>query len=226
MTVLKKVSLFVAICLALFVFQKPITAAAEAASSYINSLQGNWGSSGAHAPRLPYSPNDNPEYTCQWQIYTDQTFTNNEKRNFIKVSWASFTMDKNKTFYSSKGLKWKVAHVIQQEFNEEPLPRAELIDSNTKETSLVQELLEQYVSVGFNPTVLENANFQYEVETTISLTQQVESLVVSNSNSESVGRDRDYFENRARINVKRAPNVRSSSPLYPLVSQLVCEKTN
>jgi len=226
MTVLKKISLVVAICIALLVFQKPITAAAEAVGSFINSLQGNWGSSGAHAPRLPYVPNDNPKYLCQWQIYTDQKFTNNKNQDFIKVSWTSFEIDKDNTFFTSKDLKWTVAHVIQQGFDEEPLTKEEQIDSNTTETSPVPKLLEQYVSVGFNPTVFENASFQYEVETTISLTQKVESLIVSNDNRESASRDREYFENNARVKVLRAPNVRSSSPVYPLNSQLICKKVN
>jgi hypothetical protein len=224
MSVYKKIIFLIAFLVSVFALEKPVTAFAEFLGSHTTTLQGNWGSSGVNdAPILRFSPNDNPEYACQWQIYDEQIFLDEEGKKHQKVSWAWFTFDKNSTYFGSKKLDWTVARVYSDDTYS--LDRDALVKSITNETSLVPNLPEQYVYFGFEPGQ-DLDQETYQVTNYISLKQKIGDLIVGGYSSKVTSRDQSKFFNIARVDVRVDSEPWDEQSVYPLNSQLHCEKIN
>jgi len=219
MTQNRKILIFSALLISLFIFRAPITALAKVIHTHMQSLQGNWGSSGVmDAPRIGFSPQDQPKYICQWQIYTQEKHIDSDGKEHQKINWTWFEFDQNQTHFDSKNLNWNVAYVYSRPLDQiEPLKPEEKVLSLSGERSAIDGLLRQSVYISYQPK-----KDSYQIKPTIFLQQEVDGLIISDSTGSSHFREQIVFENHSSIQANR----KNGPPLYTLNSSLHCTKLN
>jgi len=204
MKLLKNLFLVLLISLGSLVLEEPLTAFALYAKKHFTTLRGDWASSGIHnRDFIPdIIPQDNPNYTCQWQLFDNQVFTNKENRIYKKISWANLSFDKESLSFKSSDLKWNVAYVYEHSKPTPAVLEKEVL-LNSGENS---ELLKKEHSFYVRYIRTHKIEKPYQVSLNLLIKQQFGDLVISGHNSRSLDRDQYTLFSSANINVESTQN--------------------